>query len=122
MKHRKIGRKFNRNSSHRKMMLRNLSISIIRNEQIRTTIQKAKEIKRFIEPIINLSKKDTVHNRRIIFSKIRDNFIVSKLFNVIGPRLINYQGGYIRILKDSNRKGDSANMSYVQIVDFSLKN
>ncbi|MGK2896905.1 MAG: 50S ribosomal protein L17 [Candidatus Makana argininalis] len=121
MRHLKKGRKLNRNSSHRNAMFKNMSNSLIKYEIIKTTLNKAKELRRFIEPIINISKKDNISKRRIIFSKLRNNKIVAKLFNEIGPRIINYKGGYTRIYKCGFRKGDNAPMSYIEIVDRNIK-
>ena len=117
MRHSKAGRKFNKNSSHRKAMFRNLINSLIDNEIIKTTLPKAKEIRRFAEPIITISKVDSVAAKRLVFNRLRDRGIVIKLFNEIGPRYINRPGGYLRILKCSPRAGDSAPMAYVELVD-----
>ncbi|WMC18785.1 MAG: 50S ribosomal protein L17 [Enterobacteriaceae bacterium PSpicST2] len=117
MRHRKIGRLFNRNSSHRKLMIRNIICSLIKYEIIKTTLTKAKEIRRFIEPIITKSKIDIIKNRRLIFSKIRDNKLVSKLFKKIGPINFNRLGGYTRIFKCGFRKGDNAPMAYIELVN-----
>lgn len=99
MRHHKMSRKFNRTSSHRKAMFKNMADSLIKYERIKTTLTKAKELKKIIEPIITISKKDSISNRRLIFSKIRNNETVSKLFKKIGPRFLNRPGGYTRILK-----------------------
>ncbi len=117
MRHSKAGRKFNKNSSHRKAMFRNLINSLIDNEIIKTTLPKAKEIRRFAEPIITISKVDTLAAKRLVFNRLRDRGIVIKLFNEIGPRYINRPGGYLRILKCAPRAGDSAPMAYVELVD-----
>ena len=116
MRHRKRLRKLNRTSSHRKSMFRNMSVSLIENEYIKTTLQRAKELRRIIEPIITLSKKSCVNNKRIVFSKVRDREAVLKLFSEIGPRYIDRSGGYIRIIKISFRKGDNAKMVYIQLI------
>ena len=117
MRHSKAGRKFNKNSSHRKAMFRNLINSLLGNEIIKTTLPKAKEIRRFAEPIITISKVDTLAGKRLVFNRLRDRAIVLKLFNEIGPRYANRQGGYLRILKCVPRAGDSAPMAYVELVD-----
>ena len=117
MRHSKAGRKFNKNSSHRKAMFRNLINALIGNEIIKTTLPKAKEIRRFAEPIITISKVDTLAGKRPVFNRLRDRAIVLKLFNEIGPRYANRQGGYLRILKCAPRAGDSAPMAYVELVD-----
>ncbi len=117
MRHSKAGRKFNKNSSHRKAMFRNLINALIGNEIIKTTLPKAKEIRRFAEPIITISKVDTLAGKRLVFNRLRDRAIVLKLFNEIGPRYANRQGGYLRILKCAPRAGDSAPMAYVELVD-----
>lgn len=118
MRHKYSGRHLNRDSSHRKSMFRNMIISLIRHEIIYTTLPKAKEIRKILEPLITLSKIDTVSNRRGAFSKIRNNEIVSKLFNTIGPRFVKVKGGYLRILKNGYRKGDSAYMAYIALNDY----
>ncbi|WGS66150.1 50S ribosomal protein L17 [Enterobacteriaceae bacterium ET-AT1-13] len=122
MRHRKIGRLFNRNSSHRKLMLRNIICSLINYEIIKTTLAKAKELRRFVEPIITISKIDIIKNRRLIFSKIRDNKIVSKLFKKIGPIYFNRPGGYTRIFKCGYRNGDNSPMAYIELVNRNKKN
>ncbi len=115
MRHKKKGRKLNRNSSHRKSMFRNMIISLIKHESIKTTLVKAKELRRYFEPLIAIAKKNTLHSRRLLISKIYDKKIVNKLiFNII-PKLINCKGGYIRILKYGFRKGDNALMAYVEL-------
>ncbi len=113
MRHNKIGRKLNRNSSHRNLMFRNMLNSIIKYEVIKTTLHKAKELSRFLEPIISRSKINNLHNKRLIFSRIRDRSNVVKLFNNIGPKYINCNGGYTRIIKCGYRKGDNAIMAYI---------
>jgi len=117
MRHRKSGRKLGRNSSHRKAMFRNMSTSLLLHETIKTTVPKAKELRRVVEPLITLSKKDSVANRRLAFSRLRDKEIVGKLFSEIGPRFIERPGGYVRILKLGPRTGDAAPMAMVQLVD-----
>ena len=117
MRHRNSGRQLNRNSSHRKAMFSNMAISLFDHEVIRTTLPKAKELRRVAEPLITLAKKDSVANRRVAFSRIRDNGIVSKLFTDLGPRYLERPGGYMRILKCGFRTGDKAPMAYVELVD-----
>jgi|TARA_B110000211_G_C13650937_1_gene365913 large subunit ribosomal protein L17 len=117
MRHRNSGRQLNRNSSHRKAMFSNMAISLFDHEVIRTTLPKAKELRRVAEPLITLAKKDSVANRRVAFSRIRDNAIVGKLFTDLGPRYIERPGGYMRILKCGFRTGDKAPMAYVELVD-----
>lgn len=117
MRHRKSGRQLNRNSSHRKAMFSNMATSLFKHELIRTTLPKAKELRRVVEPMITRAKIDNVANRRIIFSKIRNDEITAKLFTELGPRYTNRPGGYIRILKCGFRTGDKAPMAYVELVD-----
>ena len=117
MRHRKSGRKLNRNSSHRKAMFKNMTASLVEHELIKTTVPKAKELRRVAEPLITLAKNDTVANRRLAFARIRDNGVVAKLFNELGPRYQDRPGGYIRILKCGYRTGDAAPMAYVELVD-----
>ncbi len=117
MRHRKTGRQLNRNSSHRKAMFSNMAASLFRYEIIKTTLPKAKELRGFAEPLITLSKQDTVANRRIAFSKLRDRDIVTKLFNELGQRYKARPGGYMRVIKCGFRVGDSAPMAYVELVD-----
>lgn len=117
MRHQKSGRKLNRNSSHRKAMFRNMTASLIEHELIRTTLPKAKELRRVAEPLITLAKKDTVANRRLAFARIRSNEAVAKLFSELGVRYQDRPGGYLRILKCGNRPGDNAPMAYVELVD-----
>lgn len=117
MRHRKSGRQLNRNSSHRKAMFRNMTASLIEHELIKTTVPKAKELRRVAEPLITRAKSDSVANRRIAFSRIRDKDAVSKLFDELGPRYNERPGGYIRILKCGLRAGDKAPMAYVELVD-----
>jgi len=117
MRHRKSGRKFNRNSSHRKAMFSNMTSSLVEHELIKTTLPKAKELRTVAEPLITLAKKDSVANRRLAFARLRNKEAVAKLFNELGPRYENRPGGYIRILKCGIRAGDSAPMAYVELVD-----
>lgn len=117
MRHRKAGRKFNTDSSHRAAFLRNLAVSLIQNEVIRTTLPKAKELRKVAEPLITLAKNDTLAARRLAFARIRDRKAVSKLFDEFGPRFKTRPGGYLRILKCGFRSGDSAPMAYVELVD-----
>jgi len=117
MRHRKSGRKFNRNSSHRKAMFKNMAASLVEHELIRTTLPKAKELRRVAEPLITLSKNDSVANRRLAFARVRDNAVVAKLFNELGPRYKDRPGGYISILKCGFRTGDAAPMAFVELVD-----
>ena len=117
MRHRKSGRQLNRNSSHRKAMFRNMSASLFEHELIKTTLPKAKELRRVAEPLITLAKTDTVANRRLAFDRLRDRALVTKLFNELGPRYNERPGGYLRILKCGLRTGDKAPMAYVELVD-----
>jgi len=117
MRHRNTGRQLSRNSSHRKAMLRNLTASLLNHEVIKTTVPKAKELRKVAEPLITLAKTDTVHKRRIAFARLRDRDIVTKLFNELGPRYKERPGGYMRILKMGFRPGDSAPMALVELVD-----
>lgn len=117
MRHGKSGRKLNRNSSHRKAMFKNMSASLIEHEVIRTTVAKAKELRRVAEPLITLAKVDSVHNRRTAFSRLNDKATVGKLFSELGPRYQARPGGYIRILKCGYRPGDKAPMAIVELVD-----
>jgi len=117
MRHRKSGRKLNRNSSHRKAMFKNMAASLVEHELIKTTLPKAKELRMIAEPLITLAKNDTVANRRLAFARTRDNAVVAKLFNELGPRYQARPGGYIRILKCGYRTGDKAPMAYVELVD-----
>lgn len=117
MRHRNIGRQLSRNSSHRSAMLQNLAVSILRHETVKTTLPKAKEIRRVVEPLITLAKQDSVAKRRLAFDRVRDREIVTKLFNDLGPHYKERQGGYLRILKAGFRAGDNAPMAYVQLVD-----
>ena len=117
MRHRKSGRYFGRNSSHRKAMFKNMMVSLLKHELITTTVAKAKELRGYIEPMITLAKIDSVHNRRIAFSRLRDRDMVQKLFNEIAPVYAKRPGGYVRVLKCGNRKGDCAPMAVVELVD-----
>ncbi|MGR9099383.1 MAG: 50S ribosomal protein L17 [Gammaproteobacteria bacterium] len=117
MRHRKAGRKLNRNSSHRKAMFSNMAASLFRHELIKTTLPKAKELRTIAEPLITLSKKDSVAGRRLAFARLRDRQMVTKLFNELGPRYQDRPGGYLRIMKCGFRSGDSSPMAYVELVD-----
>jgi len=117
MRHQKSGRKLNRNSSHRKAMFRNMSASLIKHEVIKTTLPKAKELRRVAEPLITMAKTDGVANRRLAFSRLRDKEAVGKLFVELGPRYATRPGGYLRILKCGHRTGDKAPMALVELVD-----
>ena len=117
MRHRNSGRQLNRNSSHRKAMFRNMAASLFRHELIKTTLPKAKELRRVAEPLITLSKSDSVANRRLAFDRLRDREMVTKLFGELGPRYSERPGGYLRILKCGQRAGDAAPMAYVELVD-----
>jgi large subunit ribosomal protein L17 len=121
MRHRKSGKQLNRNASHRKAMFKNMMNSLLLHETIRTTLPKAKELSRFIEPLITKAKIDSVHNRRYAFSKLRDDETVAKLFTDIGPFFKERAGGYTRVLKMGFRTGDKAPMALIQLVDFSSK-
>jgi large subunit ribosomal protein L17 len=116
MRHRKSGRKFSRTSAHRKAMFRNMTASLVEHELIKTTLPKAKELRRVAEPLITLSKKDSVANRRLAFSRLRDDAVVAKLFNELGPRFSERPGGYLRILKCGFRAGDNAPMAFVEVI------
>ena len=117
MRHRHSGRQLNRNSTHRKAMFKNMSVSLFEHELIRTTVAKAKELRRTAEKLITLAKVDSVANRRLAFNRLRDRDAVTKLFNELGPRYANRPGGYLRILKCGFRTGDKAPMAYVELVD-----
>lgn len=117
MRHRKSGRQLNRNSSHRKAMFSNMASSLVRHELIKTTLPKAKELRRVIEPLITLAKTDSVANRRLAFARTRDNEVVAKLFNELGPRFAARPGGYTRIMKCGFRTGDKAPMAYIELLD-----
>ncbi|MFN2308177.1 MAG: 50S ribosomal protein L17 [Gammaproteobacteria bacterium] len=117
MRHRNTGRQLSRNSSHRKAMMQNLAVSLLNHEVIKTTLPKAKELRRVAEPLITLAKLDSVHKRRLAFARLRDRDVVTKLFNELGPRYKERPGGYMRILKMGFRPGDSAPMALVELVD-----
>jgi large subunit ribosomal protein L17 len=117
MRHLKSGRKLNRNSSHRKAMFRNMANSLFEHEIIKTTVPKAKELRRVAEPLITLAKNDSVANRRLAFDRLRSKAAVGKLFDELGPRYVERPGGYLRILKCGHRPGDQAPMAYVELVD-----
>ena len=117
MRHRSSGRKLNRNSAHRKAMFRNMTISLVEHEHIKTTLPKAKELRIFAEPLITLAKSDSVANRRLAFDRIRSKSTVGKLFSELGPRYETRPGGYIRILKCGFRSGDNAPMALVELLD-----
>ena len=117
MRHRKTGRQLNRNSSHRKAMFQNMTVSLLQHEIIKTTLPKAKELRRFAEPLITMARNDSVHKRRVAFSRLRDRDTVTKLFNELGPRYKDRPGGYTRILKTGYRAGDNAPMAYIELVD-----
>ena len=117
MRHRKAGRKLNRNAPHRRAMFRNMTASLIEHELIKTTLPKAKELRRVAEPLITLAKEDSVSARRLAFNRLRDREAVGKLFSELGPRYSERPGGYLRILKCGFRAGDNAPMAYVELVD-----
>ena len=117
MRHHKTGRQLGRNASHRKAMFANMAVSLFTHEQIRTTLPKAKELRRVAEPLITLAKKPTVANRRLAYARLRDRDAVSKLFDTLGPRFQERAGGYTRILKCGVRSGDNAPMAFVQLLD-----
>ena len=117
MRHRKTGRHLSRTSAHRQAMFSNMTASLIEHEVIKTTLPKAKELRRVAEPLITLAKTDSVANRRLAFSRMRDKAAVGKLFSEIGPRYVERPGGYTRILKCGFRPGDAAPMAYVELVD-----
>jgi len=117
MRHRRVGKKLGRTSSHRKAVFKNMSVSLLDHEIIKTTLPKAKELRRFVEPLITLAKEDTVAKRRLAFARLRDRRIVTKLFDDIGQRNKTRNGGYLRILKYGFRSGDSAPMAIVELVD-----
>jgi large subunit ribosomal protein L17 len=116
MRHRKSGRKFSRTSAHRKAMFRNMTASLVEHELIKTTLPKAKELRRVAEPLITLAKNDSVANRRLAFSRLRNDAAVAKLFDELGPRYAERPGGYLRILKCGFRAGDNAPMAFVELV------
>lgn len=117
MRHRQSGRQLNRNSSHRKAMFRNMAVSLMRHETIKTTVPKAKELRRVAEPLITMAKNDSVAKRRTAFNRLRDRDVVTKLFTELGPRYKARPGGYLRILKCGYRPGDNAPMAIVELVD-----
>ncbi len=117
MRHRKSGRQLNRNSSHRQAMFRNMAVSLMQHEVIKTTLPKAKELRRVAEPLITMAKSDSLSKRRLAFSRLRDRAIVTKLFNELGPRYKARPGGYLRILKCGFRSGDKAPMAIVELMD-----
>ena len=117
MRHRHSGRQLNRNSPHRKAMFRNMTVSLVEHEVIKTTLAKAKELRGVAEPLITLAKRDSVANRRLAFNRVRDKAAVGKLFTELGPRYAQRPGGYVRILKCGYRPGDKAPMAYVELVD-----
>lgn len=117
MRHGNIGKNLSRTSSHRKAMFKNMMVSLLRHGVIKTTVTKAKELRRFMEPMITLGKEDTLHRRRIAYSRLRDRDIVQKLFTDIGPFYKSRPGGYLRVLKCDFRKGDNAPMAIVELVD-----
>ncbi|WP_280564092.1 50S ribosomal protein L17 [Chromohalobacter sp. 48-RD10] len=117
MRHRKSGRHLNRTSSHRHAMFKNMCVSLVEHEVIKTTLPKAKELRRHVEPLITLAKQDSVANRRLAFNRTRSKETVGKLFNELGPRYVERPGGYVRILKCGFRNGDNAPMAYVELVD-----
>ena len=117
MRHKKSGRKFNRNSSHRKALMKNLSIALIEKDIIKTTLPKAKELRGFIEPLITLAKEDNVANRRLAFRRLRSDRAVAKLFTEIAKNSLERKGGYTRIIKAGFRPGDKADMAFIELVD-----
>ena len=117
MRHRKSGRKLNRNSAHRKALFKNLAIALIEQDIIKTTLPKAKELRRFVEPLITIGKEDTVANRRHVFSKLRSDQAVAKLFGEVSVNAKDRKGGYTRIIKAGFRPGDKADMAYIELVD-----
>jgi large subunit ribosomal protein L17 len=117
MRHQLSGRQLSRNSSHRSAMLKNMAVSLLQHETIRTTLPKAKELRRVVEPLITMGKRDSMANRRVAFARLRDEAVVTKLFEDIGPRFNARAGGYTRILKMDPRPGDSAPMALMQLVD-----
>ena len=121
MRHQKSGRKLGRTSSHRQAMFRNMAVSLFRHEQIRTTLPKAKELRRVAEPLITMAKNPTMARRRLAFARLRDKDIVGKLFDELAPRYKARPGGYTRILKCGFRRGDNAPMAYIQLVDQPLE-
>ena len=120
MRHKKSGRKFNRNSAHRKALFKNLAIALIDKAIIKTTLPKAKELRRFIEPLITIGKDDNVANRRLVFSRLRSDESVNKLFTEVSVNAMDRNGGYTRIIKMGNRLGDNAEMCVIELVDYNL--
>ena len=116
MRHRKSGRYFSRTSSHRKAMFKNMMVSLLKHELIATTLPKAKELRGYIEPLITMAKVDSLHHRRLAFSRLRDRDMVQKLFNEIGPHFKERPGGYLRVLKNGFRAGDCAPMAIIELV------
>ncbi len=117
MRHMKSGRKLNRNSAHRKAMFRNMASSLFEHEVIKTTVPKAKELRRVAEPLITLAKEDSLAHRRLAFDRLRNREVVTKLFKELGPRYLDRPGGYLRILKCGYRAGDAAPMAFIELVD-----
>ena len=117
MRHRKSGRQLNRNSSHRQAMFRNMAASLVEHESIKTTLPKAKELRRVVEPLVTMSKEDNVAKRRLAFARLRDKAAVGKLFTDLGPRFSSRPGGYTRIMKCGMRPGDNAPMAIIEFVD-----
>ena len=117
MRHRKSGKQLNRNASHRKAMFKNMTCSLVEHEVIKTTVPKAKELRRFAEPLITLAKEDSVANRRLAFARVGSKAVVGKLFSDLGPRFQDRPGGYTRILKAGFRAGDAAPMAYIELVE-----
>ena len=117
MRHKKSGRKLNRNSAHRKALFKNLAIALIEQDIIKTTLPKAKELRKFVEPLITIGKEDTVANRRHVFSKLRSDQAVAKLFSEVSVNAKDRKGGYTRIIKAGFRPGDKADMAYIELVD-----
>jgi len=117
MRHKKLSRRFSRTSSHRQAMMRNLAISLIEHEIIKTTVEKGKELRRFLEPLITKSKNDTLHSRRTVLSKLNSNSAVSKLFGDIGPRFSETNGGYLRVIKAGFREGDKADICFIELTN-----
>lgn len=116
MRHRHSGRYFGRNSSHRKAMFKNMMVSLLKHELIKTTVAKAKELRGYIEPLITMAKSDSVHHRRLAFARLRDREMVTKLFNELAPHFKTRPGGYLRVLKCGYRKGDAAPMAIIELV------
>jgi large subunit ribosomal protein L17 len=116
MRHRKISRRYGRSSAHRQLMFRNMAVSLLQEEAIKTTLTKAKDLRRVVEPLITLAKRDSLANRRLAFNRLRDETIVKKLFEVIAPRYLSRPGGYCRVLKCGFRAGDRAPRAFVELV------